>query len=124
MEHFESLVIPTSLTLIKWWFRYVDDVHSANRKDQVNKLQAHLQSKDPYIKLTIQLRGIDELPFLDTMTKPFPNSSESTVCRKPTHMGRYLGYNSNYPISAKLSAIYTLIHRAKLVCSTPEFLVN
>ena len=27
MEHFDSLAIPTSPTLIKWWFRYVDDVH-------------------------------------------------------------------------------------------------
>ena len=38
MEHFRSLGIPTSPTLIKWWFRYVDDVHSATRKDQVNKM--------------------------------------------------------------------------------------
>ena len=33
MEYFESLAIPSSPTLIKWWFRYVDDVHSATRKD-------------------------------------------------------------------------------------------
>ena len=46
MEHFESLAIPSSPTLIKWWFRYVDDVHSATRKDQVNKLQEHLNSID------------------------------------------------------------------------------
>ena len=26
MEYFESLAIPSSPTLIKWWFRYVDDV--------------------------------------------------------------------------------------------------
>ena len=39
MKYFESLAISSSPTLIKWWFRYVDDVHSATRKDQVNKLQ-------------------------------------------------------------------------------------
>ena len=36
--YMESLAIPSSSTLIKWWFRYVDDVHSGTRKDQVNKL--------------------------------------------------------------------------------------
>ena len=88
MEYFESLVIPWSPTLIKWWFRYADDVYSATRKDQVNKLQEHFNSIDPHIKFTIELLGTDGLPFLDTMTKPTPNSIESTVYRKPTtHIG-------------------------------------
>ena len=124
MEYFESLVIPSSPTLIKWWFRYVDDVHSATRKDQVNQLQEHLNSIDPHIKFTIELPGTDGLPFLDTLTKPTPNSIELTVYRKPTHTDRYLDYNSNHPISAKLPVIHTLIYRAKQVCSTPEFLTK
>ena len=124
MEYFESLAIPSSPTLLKWWFRYVDDVHSATRKDQVNQLQEHLNSIDPHIKLTIELPGTDGLPFLDTLTKPTPNSIESTVYRKPTHTDRYLDYNSNHPISRKLSVIHPLIHRAKQVCSTPEFLAK
>ena len=113
MEHFESLAIPSSPTLIKLWFRYVDHVHSATRKDQVNKLQEHLTSIDPHIKFTIELPETDGLPFLDTLTKPTPNSIESTVYRKPTHTDRYLDYNSNHPISAKLSVTHTLTHRAK-----------
>ena len=36
----------------------------------------------------------------------------------------FLDYNSNHPISAKLSVIHTVIHRAKQVCSTPEFLAK
>ena len=51
LEHFESLAIPTSPTLIKWSLGYVDDVNSATRKDQVNKLQEHLNTIDPYIKI-------------------------------------------------------------------------
>ena len=45
-----------------------------------------------------------------------------TLCDvwKPTHTDRYLDYNSNHPIWAKLSVIHTLIHRAKQVCSTHE----
>ena len=78
MKYFESLAIPTSPTLIKGWFRYVDDVHSATRKDQVNKLQEHLISIDPHIIYTIELPGTDGFPFLDTQTKPTSNSIEST----------------------------------------------
>ena len=124
MEYFESLAIPTSPTLTKWWFRYVDDVHSATSKDQVNKLQEHPNSINPHITFTIELPGIDRVPFLDTLTKPTPNSIESTVYRKTTHTDTYLDYNCKYPISAKLSVIHTLNHRAKEVCSTPEFLAK
>ena len=113
MKYFESLAIPTSPTLIKWWLRYVDDVYSATRKDLFNKLQGHLNSIDPHIKFTIELSGTDGLPFLDTLIKPISNSFEYTVYRKPTHTDRYLDYNSNYPISVKLTVIHTLIHRAK-----------
>ena len=83
MEYFESLAIHSSPTSIKWWLRYVDDVHSATRKDQVNKLQEHLNSIDPHIKFTTGLPGTDGLPFLDTLTKPTSNSIESTVYRNP-----------------------------------------
>ena len=124
MEHFKSLAIPLSPTLIKWWLRYVDDGYSATRKDQFNKLQEHLNSIDPHIEFTIELPGTGGLPFLDTLTKPTPNTIESTVYRKPTHTDRYLDYNSNHTISAKLSVIHTVIHRAKQVYSTPEFLVK
>ena len=103
---------------------HVDDVHSAPRKDQVNKLQEHLNSIDPHIQFTIELPGTDGLPFLDTLTKPTPNSIESTVYRKPIHTDRYLDYDSSHPISAKLSVIHTVIHRVKQVCSTPEFLAK
>ena len=100
MEYFDSLAIPSFPTLIKWWFRYVDDVYSATRKDKVNKLQEHINSLDPHIKFTIGLPGTGGLSFLDTLTKPPSNSIESTVYRKPTHTDRYLDNNSNHPTSA------------------------
>ena len=83
MEHFESLVIPTSLTLIKWWFRYVDDVHSTTRKYQVSKLQEHLSFIDAHIAFTIELPGTDRLPFLDNLTHIVlnPQSTENPPTR-------------------------------------------
>ena len=89
MEYYESLAIPSSPTLIKWWFRYVGDVHSATRKDQVNKLQEHLNSIDSHIKFTIELPVTDGLPFLDTLTKPTFNSIEIDSLQK-THPHRYV----------------------------------
>ena len=99
-------------------------VHSATRNDQVNKLQEHLNSIDPNIKFPAELPGTDGLSFLDTLTKPTPNSIESSFYRKPTHTDRYFGYKSNHPISAKVSVIHTFTHRAKQVHSTPEFLAK
>ena len=110
MEYLEALAIPTSPTLIKWWLRFVDDVHSATRKDQVNKLQEHLNSIDPYIKFIIELPETDGLPFLDTLTKSTPKSIESTVYRKTTHTDRYLDYNS-----------ITTPFQQKYLLSTPSF---
>ena len=124
MEYFESLAIPTSPTLIRWCFRYVDDILSATRKYQVNKLQEHLNSIDPHIKFPIEPLGIDGNLFSDTLTKPTPNSIESTVYRKPSHTDRYLDNNSIQPISGKLTVIHTFIHRAKQVCLTPELLAK
>ena len=124
MVYFESLAIPSSPTLVMLWFIYVDDVHSATRKDQVKKLQEHLNSIDPYSKFTIELPGTYRLPFLDNLAKPTPNSIEPTAYRQPTHIGRYLDYISNHPISAKLSVIHAIIPRVKQVCSTPEFLAK
>ena len=79
---------------------------------------------DPHIKFTIDLPGTDGLPLLDILTKPTLNSIESTVYRKSTYTDRYLDYNFNHPISAKLSVILTLIHRAKQACFMPEFLAK
>ena len=124
MGYFESLAIPSSPTLIKWWFRYVDDAHSATRRRSSQQTSGAPQFHRSTHQVTIELTGTDGLPFLDTLTKPTSNSIESTVNRKATHIDRYLDYNSNHPISAKLSVIHTLTHRAKHVCSTPEFLAK
>ena len=88
MEYFESLAIASSPTLIKWWFRYVDGVHSGTRKDQVSQLQLHLNSIDPHIKFTIELPGTGGLPSLDTLTKPLPTPLNPQFTENlPTQIG-------------------------------------
>ena len=94
-------------TLIKWWFRYFDDVHSATRNNQVNKFQEHISSIHQQIKFSIELPGTDGFPFLETLTKHTPHCIESTVYRKPTDTGRYLDYSSNHTIQQNY-LLYTL----------------
>ena len=54
---------------------------------------------------------------------PFNDGSLSiTLYRKPTHTDQYLQWDSHHHVSAKFSAINTLTHRAKTVCSNPELL--
>ena len=58
-------------------------VFCVERPSEEGAPQEHLNSIDPHIKFTIELSGPDGLPFLDTLTKPTPNSIESTVYKKP-----------------------------------------
>ena len=73
------------------------------------------------MKFTIESPGMDcSFPFLDT--KHFlikDHSIQTLVYRKPTHTYQYLDWNSNCPISAKISVVHDLNYRAKNVCSTP-----
>ena len=67
--------------------------------------------------------AINSLFFLTTMTEKYAKMCERFI-NDVDEVLRYLDYNSNHPISAKLSDVRTLIHRAKQVCSTPEFLAK
>ena len=63
------------------------------------------------------------LPFLDILIKPDNEGRlNTTVYRKPTHMGQYLHWDSLHPISSKYSVVGTLHHRAKTVCSNNQLL--
>ena len=60
---------------------------------------------------------------MDTIVKPEDDGSLSiTVYRKPTHTDQYLQWDSHHHLSAKVSVIQTLSHRASTVCSNPELL--
>ena len=84
----------------------------------------HINSIDPVIKFTVEgIQGNGAIPFLDTLVSPKADNSLSiTVYCKPTHTGQYLQWDSHHSLSAKYSAIGTLTHRAKTVCTGLELL--
>ena len=68
-------------------------------------------------------KGDGSIPILDTIVKPEVDGTLSiTVYRKPTHIDQYLHWDSHHHLSAKVSVIHTLSHRASTVCSKPELL--
>ena len=70
MEEIEETAIATAPHPPKWWFRYVDDSHTCLRKHQVDEFHQHLNSINPHIRFTLELRDTkgQGLPFLDTIT--------------------------------------------------------
>ena len=64
------------------------------------------------------------IPFLDTFPKPQGENIAVAVYRKPTHMDRYLDFNSSHPVLTKRAVVRALMDRAENVCSDPEILAN
>ena len=63
------------------------------------------------------------MPFLNTLVTLNSDGSLSTkVYRKPTHTHLVLQWDNHHTITAKHSAVNTLHHRAKAVCSNQQLL--
>ena len=126
MEYFENMALGPELPVpIKDWKRYVDDVFSIIPKGNCDNLLKYLNSIDPHIKFTIEQPNAEGgIPFLDTFPKPQGGGIAVAVYRKPTHMDRYLDFNSSHPVSAKRAVVRALMDRAENVCSDPEILAK
>ena len=85
----------------------------------------YLNFIDPHLKFTVEQPNVEgAIPFLDTFPKPKGEEIEVSVYRKPTHMDRYLDFNSSHPISAKRAMVRALMDRANNVCSSPDILAK
>ena len=124
MEYLEQKVLSTAPHPPRFWHRYVDDTFVIHKEANKQGFLQHINSVDPAIRFTVEDNKEDgSIPFLDTIVKPEVDGSLSiAVFRKPTHTDQYLQWDSNHHLSAKLSVIQTLSHRASTVCSNPELL--
>ena len=68
MEYFEDMALgPQCPIPSPWSKRYVDDVISIVKKEQVDTLFNHLNLVYPHIKFTMEAPGSeDSIPFLET----------------------------------------------------------
>ena len=124
MEYLEQKALSTAPHPPRFWRRYVDDTFVIHKEANKQGFLQHINSVDPAIRFTVEDNKEDgSIPFLDTIVKPEVDGSLSiTVYRKPTHTDQYLQWDSNHHLSAKVSVIQTLSHRASTVCSNPELL--
>ena len=102
----------------------MDDAFVIHMEIHKQDFPQHINSVDPAIQFTMETNKEDgAIPFLDTIVKPEADGTLSiTVYRKTTHMDQYLQWHSHHHLSAKISVIHTLTHRAQTVCSNPELL--
>ena len=123
-EYLEHKTLNTAPNPPRLWCRFVDDTFVIHMEVNKQGFLQHINSVDPAIKFTVEDNKEDgSIPFLDTIVKPETDGTLSiTVCRKPTHTGWYLQWDSHHHLPAKFSVIHTLSHRAQTVCSKPELL--
>ena len=70
----------------------------------------------PSIKLTMELEEAGSIPILDTrVTRKVDGKLDATVYRKPTHMDRYLHFNSHHPTHVKKGLVRCLYDRARSI---------
>ena len=126
MEYLEDLVLGLEASIpIKEWKRYVDDIFSIIPKGKREVKLQYLNSIDPHTKFTVEQPNMEGgIPFLDIFPKPKGEGIAVFVYRKPTHMDRYLDFNSSHPISAKRAVVRVLMDRANNVCSSREILAK
>ena len=124
IEYFEQKASKYCPTPPRFCHRYVDETFVIQKEVHKQDFIQHINSVDPAIQFTVEDNKEDgAIPFLDTTVKPEAGGKLSTtVYRKPTYTDQYLQWDSHHHLSAKLSVIHTLSHRAQTVCSNPELL--
>ena len=100
------------------YFRYVDDTfavfdHEAEADEYLTKLNCLHSS----LKFTFEKEKGNCLPFLDVYVERTDSGFETSVYRKPIFTGEYLRWESFSPLKRKINLIYSLVHRALMICT-------
>ena len=109
------------------WLRYVDDVYCLMTEDEFENLDAitdHLNSVHSSINFTTETEKPDgSFNFLNVNITRIPYGRFATsVYRKPTNTNLYTRWDSAHPPQQKMGIFHTLLHQAKLLCSSPSLL--
>ena len=100
----------------KYYNRFMDDTFLLfSSQDHVLKFHKYINSRHKNMKFTFEIEESNKLAFLDVLV-----TREATFCtslyRKPTFSGLYSNFKSFMPDSYKKGLIFTLLHRAFVLC--------
>ena len=99
-----------------YYNRFMDDTFLLfSSQDHVLKFHKYINSRHGNMTFTYEIEKNNSLAFLDVLV-----TREDTFCtslyRKPTFSGLYSNFDSFMPESYKKGLIYTLLHRAFVLC--------
>ena len=107
------------------WKRYIDDIFMIwqHGLEELNIFLEQLNNFHPTIKFTEE-HSNEGLPFLDTYTYLEDGTLKTRVYHKPTDNKQYLHYESCHPLQQKNSIPYSLLVRAKRICTEEDYFIK
>ena len=107
------------------WKRYIDDIFMVwkHGPEELTRFLNRLNDFHPTIKFTEE-HSNEGLPFLDTYTYIEDEKLKTRVYHKPTDNKQYLHYESCHPLQQKNSIPYSLLVRAKRICTEEEYFIK
>ena len=102
-----------------YYNRYMDDTFLLFRsEDHVKKFFRYINSRHKNMTFTYEVEAGGKLPFLDVLVTRIEGAFCTSLYRKPTFSGLYSHYRSYMPDTYKKGLVYTLLHRAFVLCSS------
>tara|TARA_Y100000310_G_scaffold202746_1_gene202988 strand:- start:291 stop:1547 length:1257 start_codon:yes stop_codon:yes gene_type:complete len=100
----------------KYYNRFMDDTFLLfSSEDHVLKFHKYINSRHQNMTFTFEVEKNNSLAFLDVLITR-EDSFCTSLYRKPTFSGLYSNFKSFMPDSYKKGLIYTLLHRAFVLC--------
>ena len=100
------------------YFRYVDDTFANfDHKAEADEFVTKLNCLYPSFKFTFEKEKRKCLPFLEVYVERTDIGFATNVYRKPTFTGQYQRWEFFSPLKHKISLIFTLVHRALMICT-------
>ena len=112
MESVERSAIDSFQEPPRVWVRYVDDIFCVIKVSVIDDFLHHTHGISSTIKFTVKIEENCSLAFLDVkVSRNLNNTLWTNIYQKPTHINRYLQFDSHHPIHQKLAVCRSLYNR-------------